>query len=84
MNSTQTQIGEEAGNILLEIFQRTCSKPGESLSNKLLHDAYFKKNDSSLGFQEGLKYLVQKRWLEPTEGAANTHHITKSGWRADV
>jgi hypothetical protein len=78
------KIGEESGNVILAIFQRDCSKPGDSISNKLVHDAYFKKTDSGLGFMDGIKYLVEKRWLAATEGVENTHQITKTGWQADV
>jgi hypothetical protein len=56
----------------------------DSLTNKLLHDAYFRKTDSGLGFMEGLKYLVEKRWLAATVGVVNCHEITKSGRRREV
>ena len=77
-------IGEESGDVILAIFQRDCKKPGDSLTNKLLHDAYFRKTDSGLGFTEGLKYLVEKRWLAATVGVVNCHEITKSGRRREV
>ena len=75
---------QEAGNVILEIFQRQCDKAGDSLSNKVVHQEYFRKTESGLGFFEGVNYLLQHKWLAPKEGEANTHQITKSGWRADV
>jgi len=70
--------------MILAIFQRDCRKAGDSISNKLLHDAYFKKNDSGLGFAEGLSYLLGKGWIAATEGVVNSHRITPAGWRTDV
>jgi hypothetical protein len=76
--------GEESANVILEIFQKSCKKAGDSMSNKLLHDAYFKKTQSGLGFAEGLKYLVDKKWLAADPTAPNTHVITKTGLHAEV
>jgi hypothetical protein len=75
--------GEESGNVILSIFQRDCKKAGDKLSNKALHAAYFRKTDSGLGFQEGLKYVVGKKWVAAAE-EENTHKITASGLRQDV
>jgi hypothetical protein len=77
-------IGEESGNVILEIFQKECSKPGDSMTNKHLHDIFFKKTQSGLGFMDGLRHLVQKRWLAANPNVQNSHTITKSGWAAEV
>jgi len=75
---------EEAGGIILEIFRRECDKPGIGMTNKVLHQAYFRRTESALGFFEGVNYLIERRWLAAMEGEQNTHAVTKAGWRADV
>jgi hypothetical protein len=73
---------EEAGMVILEIFKKQCKKPGETLSNKVVHEIYFKKTESGLGFADGVRWLVKHRWLAEKDG--NAHEITKAGWNADV
>jgi hypothetical protein len=73
---------EEAGDVILAIFRRECDKVGDTLTNKVVHQEYFRKTESGLGFFEGIQYLIQRKWLAIAEGAANTHQITKAGWRA--
>jgi hypothetical protein len=75
---------EEAGSVILEIFHRECAKAGESLTNKELHQEYFRKTESGLGFFEGVKWLVQQKLLAESEGQTNCHQITKAGWRSDM
>ena len=75
---------EEAGGVILGIFQRECDKAGGVLPNKLVHKEYFRKTESGLGFFEGVNYLIQQRWLAVTEGQENCHQITKEGWRVEV
>jgi hypothetical protein len=75
---------EESGSVILDIFRKECAKPGDALSNKVVHDAYFKKTDSGLGFFEGVRWLVKHRWLAEKEGEVNTYEITKAGWKADI
>ena len=75
---------EEAGYIILDIFHRECAKAGESLSNKDLHGAYFRKTESTLGFFEGVAYLTERKWLTPTKDAVNSNQITKAGWNTAV
>ena len=72
---------EEAGSVILDIFRKECEKPGDALSNKELHNEYFRKTQSALGFFEGVKYLVSHKLLAEKEDEANTHTITKSGWK---
>jgi hypothetical protein len=79
-----TMKPEDAGNIILDIFRRDCDKAGESLSNKKLHGEYFRKTDSALGFFEGVRYLVDHKWLAVNETEENCHQITKSGWKAGM
>ena len=75
---------EEAGSVILEIFQRHSRKSGEFLSNKDLHDEFFKKTQSGLGFFDGVKFLLEHKWLAPAEGQENCHKLTKSGLRAEI
>jgi len=74
---------EDSGNIILDIFRRDCSKAGDSLSNKQLHEEYFHKTDSAMGFFEGVRYLVDHKWLVLNKLEANHHQITKAGWKAN-
>ena len=75
---------EEAGSVILEIFRRECDQAGDCLTNKVVHNAYFKKTESTLGFFEGVNWLVQHKWLVAMEGQENCHRITKSGWKTDI
>jgi hypothetical protein len=75
---------EQAGTVILDIFKDECEKPGVGLTNKLVHEQYFRRTESGLGFFEGINYLLERRWLAAMEGQANTHALTKAGWRVDA
>jgi|SwirhirootsSR3_FD_contig_51_7240512_length_322_multi_1_in_0_out_0_1 hypothetical protein len=75
---------EEAGSVILNIFKRECDKAGDVLPNKTLHKEFFRKTESGLGFFEGVKWLVDQKWLAVNEAQENSHSITKAGMRADV
>jgi hypothetical protein len=75
---------EEAGRVILNIFQRQCHKAGDVLSNKALHKEFFRQTESGLGFFEGVRWLVDHKWLAVGDTDPNGHSITKAGLRADI